>query len=339
MGYKVFEIQSGAGQSYSNAATINDGVIENQFYQVTLAERGAITSWIDKTRGNRQFAKLVNGRVINDLGSSTGTLQVENAGPVTVTLLATASSPLNHTSRITFVRDTPRIDIRNDINQNFSDVHTWGFGFELSNPDIWHEEVGAVLRAKLTSQGGHYSPRNARYDWLTLNHFVDMHGDEEVGVTLSNSDCYYMRLGNSDPFYLDSVTPQISPLVGGQVDGAGLGIPDQGGDTHFIQRFSLLSHDSFNPVDAMKFALEHQNPLVTGEVTGGSAYPETSYSFLTIDNSNVLLWALKPHDDGINQGIVVRLWNLSNNPAAFNLALTPSAIIGALRLNSYRNSS
>ncbi len=333
MGYKVFEIQAGAGQSFSNAATVNGNVIENQYNQVTLAERGAITSWIDKSRGNRQFAKLIDGRVINDLGSSSGTLQVENVGPVTVTLMATASSPLSHVSRITFIRDSRRVEIRNDINQNFDSTFTWGFGFELTNPDTWHEEVGAVIRAKLTTQNGHYSARtnNTRYDWLTLNHFVDM-SDGSVGVSLSNADCYFMRLGDSGVSNLDTTTPQISALVGGKVVGVGGGLPDQGGDSHFLQRFALLSHDAFNSVDAMKFSLEHQNPLVSGEVTGGSAYPEESYTFLTIDNPNVLLWALKPHDDGLDQGIVVRLWNLSDNPAAFNTSLAPGPIISALRL-------
>ena len=86
-----------------------------------------------------------------------------------------------------------RIEIRNDITQNFDATNTWGFGFELTSPDVWHEEVGAVIRAKLTSNGGHYSPRNARYDWLTMNHFADMTGSG-VGVTLSNADCSFMQL-------------------------------------------------------------------------------------------------------------------------------------------------
>lgn len=332
VGYKVFELRSGIGQTYSNAATVNGGVIENQYNRVTVSERGAITSWLDKTRSNREFVQVINGRALNDLGASSGALQVENAGPVSVTVLATASSPLAHTSRITLIRNAARIEIRNDINQNFNSVYTWGFGFALSNPDLWHEEVGAVIRARLTTQGGHYSPRNARYDWLTLNHFADMSGDGNVGVTLSNADCYYMRLGNSDAAVLDTATPQVSPLAGGQVDGPGLGIPDQGGDAHFLQRFALGSHGVYDRVSAMKFALEHQNPLVAREVTGGSAYPESSYSFLTIDNSNVLLWALKPHDDGIDQGMVVRLWNLSANPSSFSLSLAPGPLAGALRL-------
>lgn len=333
VGYKVFEIRSSAGQAFSNAATVNGSDIENEFYKVTVSPRGAITSWLDKTRSNRQLVRTINSRTINDLGSSTGTLQVENVGAVTVTLLATASSPLAHTSRITFIRNSNRIEIRNDINQNFDATHAWGFGFELNAPEVWHEEVGAVIKARLTSQGGHYSDRtaNTRYDWLTLNHFADMN-DGQVGVTLSNADCYFMRLGNSSVSTLDTVTPQISVLVGGREVGVGGGLPDQGGDNHFLQRFALCTHGAYSHVSSMKFALEHQNPLATGLVTGGSTYPQSSYSFLSIDNPSIILWALKLHEDSLGNSVVTRLWNLSENQASFKLSLSPGSILSALRL-------
>jgi alpha-mannosidase len=280
---------------------------------VTIAPRGAITSLKDKGRGNRQFARNVGGHYINDLGSSSGSLAVENAGPVSTTLRATADSPLAHVTRITLFRDgINRIEIQNDINQNFDATHTWRFGFELTSPDVWHEEVGAVIRAKLLTQGGHYSARtgNSRYDWLTLNHFADMSSDG-VGVTLSNADCFFMKLGASTVSNLDTSTPQISALAGGRVANGNNGLPNQGGDSHFLQRFALQTHGGFDAVEAMKSALAHQNPLVTGEVTGGSAYPETAYSLVTISDPRVLLWALKPPEDGLDQGIVVRLWNLA----------------------------
>ncbi|MBN1312195.1 MAG: glycoside hydrolase [Anaerolineae bacterium] len=334
VGYKVFEVQSGAGQSYTGGPDANatTGLIENSHYAVTVAPRGAITSLVDKTRDDREFAQSIGGYTINDLGPSSGTLTVENPGPVSVTLKAIGSAPLAHTTRITLVRNSDRLIIRNEITQNFGDTYTWAFGFALENPDVWHEEVGAVIRARLLANGGHYSPRNARYDWLTLNHFVDMNGNGDVGITLSNADCYFMKLGNSTASNLDTITPQISPLAGGQVDGPALGIFDQGGDTHFLQRFALQTHAATNLAAAMRFALEHQNPLVTGEVTGGSAYPETAYSLLTISNPDVLLWALKPADDGIEQGIVARVWNLAPSAANFSLTLTPGSIARAKHL-------
>ena len=328
VGYKVFEIRPGAGQVYPNAAKVTGNLIENSSYGLTVSDRGAITSLIDKNRGNREFVRVINGRAFNDLGPGSGTLQVENAGPVSVTLTATGNSPLNHTTRITLLRDSERIDIRNDITQNFNSVFTWGFGFEFNSPDVWHEEVGAIIKAKLLNQGGHYSPRNARYDWLTLNHFADI-SDGGIGVTLSNADCNFMQLGNSTAGSFDTTTPLISVLAGGQVDSASLGILNQGGDTHFLQRFALQTHDNYDQASAMRFSLEHQNPLVTGLVNGGSIFPPNNYTLLSIDNPNLLLWAIKPAEDGIGRGIITRLWNQSGKPENFSLTMTPGPIMMA----------
>jgi len=330
VGYKVFEIREGAGQSFPDEVSASGGDIENQFYKLTVDGRGAITSLVDKIHENRQLAKEINGRFINDLGPGAGNLQVENAGVVSVTLLAKADSPLMHESRITLFRGLDRIEIRNDITQNFNETNTWGFGFALQNPEVHHEEVGAILRARLTSDGGHYSPRNARYDWLTLNHFADISQDE-FGVTLSNTDCYFMKVGNSTVEKLDTSTAQISVLVGSNnLNGGGV-LGDQGGDDHFLQRFSLRAHTGYDPVASMKFALEHQNPLVTGGVSGGDAYPEASYSLLSIDNSDVLLWSLKPADDGLESGLVARVWNIANEPGSFSLSVD-GGLKGALSL-------
>lgn len=319
VGYKVFEIRQGAGQSFSNEISVSGGVVENRFYKVTVDGRGAVISLIDKTRGNRELAVEVNGRFINDLGPASGNLKVENAGSISATLLASADSPLAHETRITLFRDLDRIEIRNDITQNFNATSAWGFGFALQNPDVHHEEVGAVLRARLTTDGGHYSPRNARYDWLTLNHFVDVSGGG-AGVTLSNADCYFMKVGNSTVDELDTKTPQISVLVGGNdLNGAAV-LGDQGGDDHFLQRFALRPHGGYDPVSAMKFALEHQNPLTAGRVDGGDSYPEGSFSLLSQANPHALLWALKPADDGLEAGVVVRLWNVSAEKGSVSLS-------------------
>ncbi len=338
-GYKVFEIRSGAGETFNDAAQVRDNVIENERYIVTLSGRGAIVSLVDKQRDNREFAREVAGRFINDLGPGEGTLELEHAGPVTVTLRATASGPLSHTTRITFVRGLDAILIHNTITQNFGDTVTWGFGFNLDAPDVWHEEVGAVLRAKLATQGGHYSPRNARYDWLTLNHFADMSGSDSVGVTLSNSDCYFMKLGASTPDQLDVDTPQIAVMAGskGEAGTGPFGIPDQGGDSTFIQRFALRTREVYDPVAAMRFALEHQNPLVTGTVHGrAAAYPADTFSLLAVSDPDVLLWALKPADDNFaglspddQPNTIVRLWNLAPEAADVSVTLNAATVDGA----------
>jgi alpha-mannosidase len=322
VGYKVYELRPGPPGNFSDAAAVSGNVIENAFYRLTMGNNGAITSLLDKTRGEQEFAREINGRYINDLGPSGGTFEIESVGPVSATVKITADAPLKHTTRITLFRDSDRIELRNEINQNFSDVYTWGFGFNLENPDTWHEEVGVVIRAKHVANGGHYADRGARLDWQTLNHFADMTGSNNTGVTLSNADCYFIRVGNSDVTFLDTTTPQLSPLVGGQVDGARLGISDQAGDTKFLQRFALRTHSEYDGTAALRFALEHQNPFVTSFVTGGNGYPETTYSLVNISDPNVILWSLKPAEEGIGQGIIARVYNAANQTTNATLQLT-----------------
>lgn len=327
-GYKVYEIRPGTSQAFTNAATENGSTIENAYYRVTVAGDGAITSFIDKTRGNRETVRNIGGKVLNDLGGNrSGQVTAENAGPVSVTLRAISTSPLAHTTRVTLYRDSDRVDVTNEIAQNFSDVKVWSFSFNINSPDVWHEEVGAVIRGKFLANGGHYSPKNARYDWLTMNHFADMSDGAagNFGVTVSNWDNYFMRLGNSETELFDTATPQINVLAGGQVDGPWLGIPDQGGDSYFLQRFALWTHGAFDQTASMKLAMQHQNPFVTGMIEGLSAqtrpYPANNFSFLSISNPNVLLWALKPAEDGIGRGIVTRVWN-QGNAGSYSISLS-----------------
>ena len=178
-----------------------------------------------------------------------------------------------------------------------------------------------MIRAKLLGEGGHYASRNARYDWLTLNHFADISGGG-VGVTLSNADCAFMQVGRSTTTLLDTATPLLSILGGGQADGPTLGIPNQGGDSYFRQRFALQTHDAFAAPDAMRFALEHQNPLLVGAVTGDDGYAESSFSAVRVSDPRVLLWAFKVAEEGIERGLITRLWNLAdcNLPCVVALA-------------------
>jgi alpha-mannosidase len=152
-------------------------------------------------------------------------------------------------------------------------------------------------------------------------------------VTLANSDCLFMKAGASTLAALDVSTPQISVLAGGQIDGPKLGIPGQGGDRYFLQRFALRTHGAYDQAGAMRFGLEHQNPLLTGLVTGASpSYNEKSLSALAISDPNVLLWALKPAEDGIdNAGVALRVWNMSGAESSFTVRMPGWKIASAKR--------
>jgi alpha-mannosidase len=331
LGYRVYEIRPGAGgATFPPAANVNGNKATSQNYTLTLEGDGALSSLIDRTQNGRQFAALVGGRWINDLGGGAGSVVLEDLGPVSATLRASSSVPVQHTTRITLYAGLRRIDIENVIEQNFDGAETWSFGFNLSGPRVRHEEVGAVLEARLDQQGGHYASKNARYDWLTLNHFADMTGADGAGVTLSNADCYYFQLGHSTLTSLDTLTPRIGVLAGGRVANGWNGISGQGGVDRFVQRFALRPHAAYDQASAMRFALEHQNPLVCGAVTSSApSLPEAAHSALAISHPNTLLWAFKPAEEGIGAGLIARLWNLDAAPREADLQLAPEPIESA----------
>jgi alpha-mannosidase len=62
----------------------------------------------------------------------------------------------------------------------------------------------------------------------------------------------------------------------------------------------------------MRFSLEHQNPLVTGKVSGSKGSYGNEFSLFTISEPNVLVWSVKPAEEGIDQGIILRVWNTNN---------------------------
>jgi alpha-mannosidase len=326
VGYKVFEIRAGSGSMDGGvSADADGGTLSNEHYVLAVNRAGAIISLRDKRQGGLEFATQVAGRWINDFGSGDGPITVENAGAVSATLRVEAGGSPTHTTRVTLYRGLDRIDIANEITQNFGDTRHWSFAFNLAEPDVWHEEVGAVIRAKPLAAGGHYAPGPdcVRHDYQTLNHFADMSGAGRAGVTLSSADCAFMRLGDSLLSSLDTHTPCVSVLAGGQVSSGTLGIPRQGGESRFLQRFALRTHRGYDAAAAMRFALEHQNPLVTGAVTGGAGYPETQHSLLTLSDGDVLLWALKPAEEGIEQGVILRVWNLASTPRPLRVNAAP----------------
>jgi alpha-mannosidase len=322
IGYKVFEIRNGTGNNFPPAASFSENIIENEFYRITITPSGVITSLIDKMQGNREWVMPINERYLNDLGSgnsTSGALSVINEGPVSMTIKAISSNPIQHTTEMTLFRNSSRINVTNSIIQNFSEVQTWNYSFNLPDAKLWHEEVGAVIKADYVNSGGQYSTNNSRFDWLSLNHFARFDNGINA-ITLSNADCSFMKLGNSNGNTLDTNATWIQVLAGGQVDGADYGIQNQGGDDYFLQRFALNTQINNDDVHSMKFSLEHQNPLVAHFLASGNAfYHENSYSLLSVEDPNLILWSIKPAEEGISFGFINRFWNLTESPVISNV--------------------
>ena len=316
-GYKVFTVQAGAPPVLPQAAILYDHYFESDRYKITMSGEGVITGLLDKST-NIEYVTNSGGHYMNDLGAAEapgGEKFLENAGPVSATVHTEGLLPVPHDVRITLYADLDRIDIDDRITSNFSGPLYWTFVVQDGLPVTRHEELGAILTARTTANGGNYATQNARYDHLSAGHFIDMTGSSR-GLTVSVLGPAFFKLGNSTTSALDGTANRIDIVAGANFQGSGPGIPGQDGDTLFHYDFSLRPHgNSFDPVDAMRGALAHQDPLVAVECTGANnaPMPTTTFSLLSSSDPNVVLWALKPAEEGIANGIIARAWNLSAN--------------------------
>ncbi len=316
VGYRLFKLETNKPEATENVFRFSGSKLETPFYSVKFSKSGAISSLFDK-KLKKEWAKgLLNNPGSRNIesGDKIRILEKDNSH---ISLICRSGDPVKHESIITFYADDPRIDFRNTIMQNFDSLLHWSFAFNIDAPEVWHEEVGAIIKAKTASAGGHYADRMARYDYLSLNHFLNI-GNSSESITLSNSDCLFFRLGNSTPSFLDQNSSVVHILVGGQVN-ENLGMIRQDGDTLFNQSFSLLPHGhSFNAGESMRFSLEHQNPLVAGKAGSSGDLDEKKYSLLTTDNRDLILWTMKPGED---DGVAMRFWNMGDNPVSSDLRL------------------
>lgn len=310
-GYKCYKLEARMPMNVEPAATYSDHHFESERYNLTVTENGTISSLVEKGAGNTEWCSDLAMNTLGTGDPGDGTIvMAEPAGPVSATIRITSTSPVPHETEITLFRDLPRIDIQDRLTSNpGNSTQTISFPVNVANPTVWHEEIGAVINASLESHGGHYADQNARYDWQTANHFVHV-GNENHGMTISSLGPHFFKLGNSTIESLDEGSAAIHFLATGKVAYGTIGINQQDGDEQFDYAFALYPHDSaFHQTQAMVQAMEHQTPFITGLVSGGSDYPPDVFSLLRVDDPDVLLWALKPAEQGSAVGLVARVWN------------------------------
>jgi alpha-mannosidase len=319
VGYKLFQLDNKSNMPDRGPFSFSNNILETPLYRVRFSKSGAIFSLFDKKMKKEWTRGMLNdpGSTNHDNGDK---IRIIERDQKQIKLLCCSSDPVKHESIVTFYADDPRIDFQNTILQNFDGPLYWSFGFNVDDPEVWHEEVGAVIKAKTVSSGGHYADRMARYDHLSLNHFLNV-GNRNSSITLSNSDCLFFRLGNSTPSFLDENSSTVHILAGGQIN-ENLGMIKQDGDTLFHQNFSLLPHNiEFNAGMSMRFSLEHQNPMVAGKAFSEGSISDKRYSFIKNDNKDVILWTLKP---GEEDGIILRFWNMGNQPVTTDILINNS---------------
>ena len=328
VGYRAYEVRPGAGAAFPASASVSLPGADNAYYRVTLGGRGQLTGLVDHKDGDRELAGAGG---LHDLGTGAGAVMLESAGPVSTTLRVVAGGTPSHETRVTlYASGVDRVDLEGRVTENFGDEEAYAYDFDLPGMTMRHEEVGMIARVARLADGGDYANEDTRTDFLTLNHFVDL-SQAGRGVTLSARDSPFFQAGNSTTTFLDHSTPAVRCVVGMPGNGAQT-MTGQDGDSFFLDRFALRTHGAYDPAAAMRFALEHQNPLVATRVTGDAAapLPADDWSLVTIDSPDVLLWALKPAEEGtVQSGVIARVWNLAEAQRTMALALPACGIDSA----------
>jgi len=324
LGYRVLRVDSGvAPAAIPAAATVDERTLESERYRVTLSSAGAVESLVDRAHGDREAVRRVNGHSFNDLGAPDGAVfDALDVGPVSATLRATLAGSPAREVRVTLFAGLDRVEIDDRILENTSSPQYVRFGFEVEGAQLRFEEVGAIARPGMVAEGGDFQP-GARVDLVTLNHFVDASNDDH-GVTLSSADGWAMRFADSTPTDFDLSDPAVS--IAWIDNPASAEIREQGGATSFAQRYAVRPHDGgWDGPSAMRMALAHQNPLVAIALPAGQAGPLTqpTWSLVSVSPDNVLVWALKPAEEGGERGVVLRLWELAGEETTATIDLLP----------------
>lgn len=317
LGYRTVEIRPGTGAAFGDAASVNGSTLDNGLLSVDFQSDGSVTSVVDHADGDRELVGA-GGAWLSSPHTGAGSVSVLHQGPVRTVLRATPSGNPARTIDLWLTADDPVVWIESHISQNFGNRQDYGFDFALTQPEARHEEVGMVAVAAYASEGGDYADENARVDWLTSNHFIDL-SQPTHGVTLSDPDGVFWRLGQSTPQDLDTGASSLRTLVGMQIDPP-FGFAGQGGDTSFRNRYALRPHGARDNAEAMRFSLQHQNPLVAVEVTAAApTLPADAWSMVATDHPGLVPWTVKPAEDPTGGELVVRVWNLDDAPSTGTL--------------------
>ena len=154
VGYKLYRLENRPPGAEENNFRFSGNKLETPFYSVKISRSGAISSLFDKS-----LKKEWTNGLLNDPGSSNHEsgkkIQILEKDDHHIKLICSSNDPVRHESIITFYADDRRIDFQNTVYQNFDGLLHWSFAFNVDTPEVWHEEVGAIIKAKTASAGGH----------------------------------------------------------------------------------------------------------------------------------------------------------------------------------------
>jgi len=232
VGYRKYRLETGTDTSTAPDASLTwnatTRVLQNQYYTVTLAASGAISSIVERATSKElvdtassfklnQYVYRPNaGRIGGVFGGSptsatnqwspaAATLSVKSTGKVGITISVTypntpggrdaankATGVESAGATITLLANTPRVDIVNSLNKTSVQTPEEGyfaFPFKVDTPTVTYEGSGTPVQL-----GRDQFPGSAM-DWQSTLGYADA-SNTTGGVTLSTTDAPLIEFGD-----------------------------------------------------------------------------------------------------------------------------------------------
>ncbi len=286
VGYRVFELQTRKNEPDPTSSWVyTPNRLEGPFYSVEVDPvTGGISRLYDKVRGKELIDKASAYHINQCAHFSDGMLEpgisypllhppkVSGGKEYTASAISVTAGPAGSVSASLLVQaeigsirikttvklyaDLDRVDIYNEVEKPPTSERQeldFYFPFKIPRRAYHYETPGAIIEA-----GKDHLP-GAGLNHAVTRHFVDV-SNEEYGVTLSQADSFVIEFGHrtttEDPQEIDPTNSTILIHALGNIFDSNEAIRDQGGDSHFVFRFSLQGHSGgFDPVNAYLFCL------------------------------------------------------------------------------------
>jgi alpha-mannosidase len=326
IGYKTYSIQlSDCENKVESQVTVEDYMIENRYYRVEIdPSTGGLQSIFDKQRNLELVDKNSPYKVNQYIYFSDGKehrahLIKVSRGPVDSIsgslIIETSTLRSQIRTTITLYSNIDRIDIVNEVKKVPSSENTqiyFVFPFNVSSPTYRYEATGAIIKPGLSQYGGEQLAGSGQTSHACIS-FVDV-SNNDYGITLAMIDSYLIQFGHPTTFEMptrpDASNSTIFALVMANKNYRET-VKDQGGVSDFIFRYSIRSYcGNFSGHSSIRFGWERNNDLLVKMLPPNQEgiLPYRTYSFLSCKPENIAVTAIKVSDEGLKEGIIIRLW-------------------------------
>ena len=307
----------------TSGVTIDGWTVQNHSLRVTIDSlTGAARSITDRSTGDELLSGegdgfnsliLVSGKDPQSRSGPRGTqLRIGESGPLIASIISESTAPGIPTAirEISLIDGLDRIDIRNMIEKkSVRDKEAVYFGFESNMPDaVSRLDLGwGYIRPEVDQL-----PGSCR-DFFCVQRWVDISA-EKSGFTWATVEAPLVSLGalvderhhNDGPSGWKTSSASSSRLYSWVMNNYWHTNyrADQPGKSWF--HYSLRPHRGFDPVEAYRFGVERNQPLITRRVNRGEPRAAAPFAF---QSTAIAVTTVLPAPEG--GGFLVRLYNPS----------------------------